>query len=133
MKYHHQLESYLFPTPPAFINCGLVFVKTYDNQSDIGGKIKGFIFTNEDSNVSISISVSEICSMTTFIFKDQTVYELQEYLNFKKRKEEYGSNFFSVSVEKYVDNLSQLIVNELGDIITGKRWEEIPRDWMGFK
>lgn len=133
MKYHDQLKSLLVPTPSVFNMVNLVFVKTYTKHGGIGGEIEGFIFSNKKSNVSLSISVSDIGSISTFLSKEQMVFELQEYLKFKKRDEEFATDFFAVSIEKYIKNLFRLIENELGDIVTGKRWEDIPRDWMGYK
>jgi len=133
MQYREQLEKMLVPTPPTFTMYGLLPVNTYEKQSPLGGVIKGFVFTNKSSGVNLSVSVSDTGSVTTFLSKDEMSYDLHEYLKFKKRENEYISDFFSVRLDKYIENLCALIKSELGDIITGKRWEDVPRDWMGYK
>ena len=119
-----ELEKILNPLPAAFNEAGLALVGTEQSSSDLAGVTTSFIFVNTQSQIRLRLSVCEkYCALSAFILRDKSVYELQEYLNYKKRQKEYSADFFSVGIDKYVENLCKLITNEWGDIITGKKWE----------
>jgi hypothetical protein len=134
MKHRDELLNLLQPLPPAFSRVGLELIKTEQSSSNLAGDTTTFIFINRQTSIQLELSIGEKYeSITTWISKKDSSYHLQEYMNFKKRSNEYNQKFFNVGKLKYLDNLCYIIDNELGDIITGNKWEDIPRDWMGYK
>ena len=134
MKHREELRRLLQPLPEAFVHAGLKMIRVEESRSDLGGEVTTFVFENEHTSIQLELSIGEkVESMTSWIVKSGRSFHLQEYLNFKKRPDEYVKNFFNVGKEIYFKNLCALIQSEWGDIITGKKWEDIPRDWMGYK
>jgi len=61
-------------------------------------------------------------------------FHLDEYL--KKHKMEDMNDKLFVSrrdLRRSSDHIIDIFNGILNEIITGKRWEDIPRDWMGYK
>jgi hypothetical protein len=61
-------------------------------------------------------------------------FYLSEYLTFHKMLA-IKSQLFSCrrDITASLHLIFELFNNELNDIIIGKKWEDIPRDWMGYK
>ena len=89
------------------------------------------------SNVKLQFSLSTTSGALLIVHvygPNGQFFSLNEYLSKYKRNEVLESLFdHRCDLSAVMNTIIALFNVEMNEIITGKRWEEIPRDWMGYK
>jgi hypothetical protein len=135
MKFSEELDKILEPLPVEFVSAGLVFTGMHENIDSNGSKFARFAYENKQSLVKLEISISEKNgSLSVFIsHPNKGGFGLQDFLVHRKRQQEYENIFFPAPIARYIELVRGLVANEWHDVILGKKWEDIPFDWDGYK
>jgi hypothetical protein len=122
------------PLPAEFQTAGLV-LREQVNKNDALGFSTWFIFQNTSSQVVLTIVVSPFgVDIVSIDGGKGRHFLLDDYLQYHGREAEKKTLFtLSRDLDAFLEYLRKIIANEWLDIIQGKRWEDIPFDWMGYK
>jgi hypothetical protein len=90
-----------------------------------------------ESNVGLQFSMAKSIGSflgLRFSNKNGEFFSLAEYLT-KHKKDDILDFLFKHrrDLPTVLKKIILLFNTDLNDIITGKRWEDVPRDWMGYK
>jgi hypothetical protein len=122
------------PLPPEFQDAGVVFSQKKELIHPIGKSVL-FCFKNVASGIEMTVSIGINGVGTISVCKDEKhFFSLDEYLTHHKRDPEKAMFFnLSYNIEDSLNYLRKIIATDWLEILQGKRWEDIPRDWMGYK
>jgi hypothetical protein len=129
-----ELSKLLFPIPAEFLMAGMELEQRERKEDSLGPSV-WYRFSNSTSHVKLTLSVSEYGIGVISISRSEKEYfVLEEYLKHHGRIEEAERLFYlSRDLPAFLEYLRKMISGEWLDIFLGKRWEDIPRDWMGYR
>ena len=95
----------------------------------------------ENSFIKLEISFfNQGDNLSVWIIKNQEQYfTLSEYLKHKNREDDLNSierksgEDIIQYLTRYLNFTHELLKTDLKPIIEGKTWEEVSRDWMGYR
>lgn len=94
-----------------------------------------FVIPNSKVRLQFSLAISRGSFLGLRIYnKEGKFFSLNEYLGNHKRDDLMDKLFnHRRDFPTVMNQMIALFNGDMKGIITGKRWEDIPRDWMGYK
>lgn len=141
-----EFDKLLIPGPNQFKSSGLVFdTKTVDLAEDGNGNNTDYVYINPLSHIKVTltcdptrpycnVSVSSPKEGYFFVahyMKHKNMPDLQNLYEWLFKNLDHTSPL--EYLRRYIEIVGNAIATDLKDIIEGKRWENIPIDWKGYK
>jgi hypothetical protein len=141
-----EFDKLLIPEPKQFKSAGLVFTeKTVDHVQEGKDNNIHYVYVNPLSNIKVTFTcdpTKPYCNPSISSPKDGYFF-VAHYMKAKNIPDLQNlydwlfHNLDSITplqyLKRYVEIVGNAFATELKEIIEGKRWENIPIDWLGHK